>query len=317
MTGRMWVEAWSPEYGSSYGIGGPESPWRASGDGQLAEPVGEAPWAPIAPAPSEAPPMAFLDGVSRVDARVFLETAGPPAAGLCGSVGVGAMLANGRSRFGPTEIHRAVVFGAGEGASLPPVPGGLSYDRRSAPGDRPEDIRAELERLREDREGTLAAQLAADGWAVIADGRLRRVEPVDVIGYIKSHQGRYLSPDLEPVVPALAAGERTPVFALARSHHYSWYLRLAPTPGSHPWAGIARCEVSASLPLTRVVELADLTAGHLPRFASQPFWDTRSPQNLVPIATLERRMWHLLGDRELVLRRIRTAVSRVPEPARA
>jgi hypothetical protein len=73
--------------------------------------------------------------------------------------------------------------------------------------------------------------------------------------------------------------------------------------------------VSASLPLHRAVELADLTALHLPRFASKPFWDSRSPQNLVPIATLERRLWHLQGDRQLVLRRIRSAVARAPENA--
>jgi hypothetical protein len=67
------------------------------------------------------------------------------------------------------------------------------------------------------------------------------------------------------------------------------------------------------------VDLADVTARDLPRFASSGYWDTRSPQNLVPIATLERRLWHLLGDRELVLRRIRSAVSRAgaPEPGDA
>src|SRR5437879_2387155 len=35
-----------------------------------AEPVGEAPWAPVAPAPGPLPATAFLDGVSRVEARV-------------------------------------------------------------------------------------------------------------------------------------------------------------------------------------------------------------------------------------------------------
>ena len=89
------------------------------------------------------------------------------------------------------------------------------------------------------------------------------------------------------------------------------------SPGGHPWAGVARCEVSASLPLPRAVELADLTAAHLPRFASKPFWDSRSPQNLVPIAALERRLWHLQGDRQIVLRRIRSAVARAPEYTRA
>jgi len=312
----MWVEAWSPEYGSSYDVGGSDPLLAAVADEARAEPVGEAPWGPVAPASGPLPPTAFLDGVSRVEARVFVETGTAPAAGLCGSVGVGAMLTNGSTRFGPSEVHRAVVFGAGAQASLPPLPGGLTYRGRPARGNRPEDIRSELERLREEREATLAARLAEEGWVVIADGRLRWAEPMEVIGYIKSHHGRYLGPELEPVVPALAAGERTPLFALARSHHYSWYLRLTDGPGGHPWAGVARCEVSASLPVSRVVELADMTARHLPRFASSGFWDTRSPQNLVPIATLERRLWHLLGDRDLVLRRIRSAVSRAGEEAR-
>jgi hypothetical protein len=100
---------------------------------------------------------------------------------------------------------------------------------------------------------------------------------------------------------------------------YSWYLRLAECPGQHPWAGIARCEVTAAVSLGRAAELADLTARHLPRFASKAFWDARAPQNLVPVAGLERRLWHLLGDRELVYRRLRSALAgeRANRPAGA
>ena len=310
----MWVEAWSPEYGSSFGMaGGDLSPEAGAMAGEPSgEPVGEAPWAPMAPGDGPVPPTAFLDGVSRVDARVFLETQGVPAAGLCGSVGVGAMLADGVARFGPSEIHRAVVFEPGKRVVFPPVSDRLAYEERPARGNRPEDIRAELEHLREEKEAALAARLAGEGWVVIADGRLRWVEPMPVVGYIKSHHRRYLASHLEGIVPALRAGERTPLFSLP-SRHTSWYLRLAEVAGAHPWAGVVRCEVSAALPLARAVELADLTARHLPRFGSKGFWDTRSPQNLVPIATLERRLWHLLGDRELVLRRIRSAVARAFE----
>jgi hypothetical protein len=221
------------------------------------------------------------------------------------------MLANGATRFEPPEIRRFVIFPHGQEAALPPVDTRPDYTPVPAPGGRPEIVRRELERLREKTEGRLAADLAARGWVVIADGRLREDDPTSVIGYIKSHQGPYLGPDLVGIVPSLAPGQRTPVFHIRQRHHYSWYLCLARHPAGHPWAGIARCEVSASLPLARAVELADLTAQHLPRFASKPFWDTRSPQNLVPIATLERRLWHLLGDRQIVLRRIQAAAAGV------
>ncbi|MGH2810135.1 MAG: hypothetical protein ACRDIA_04550, partial [Actinomycetota bacterium] len=77
-----------------------------------------------------------------------------------------------------------------------------------------------------------------------------------------------------------------------------------------PWAGIARCECSASLPLTKAVELADMISANLPRFASRSYWDPRAPQNLVPIAALERRLWHLLGDRQIIYRQLRSAVAR-------
>jgi hypothetical protein len=203
----------------------------------------------------------------------------------------------------------------GQHAEMPFVSQVLHYESRQATGPRPEDTRFALEALREEREGLLAASLADEGFIVIADGRLRRELPLSVIGYVKSQGGRYLDASLRPIVPALGPGQRTPVFSLIdrNHHHYSWYLCLAAAPGGHPWAGVARCEVSASLPLPRAVELADLTAAHLPRFASKPFWDSRSPQNLVPIAALERRLWHLQGDRQLVLRRIRSAVARAPE----
>src|SRR5258708_4618551 len=159
MAGRMWVEAWSPEYGTSYGIDAPDP--EASGDtGVQAEAAEQVPWAPITPAVGSLPPLAFLDGVSRVDARVFLESDGELVAGLCGSVGVGAMKTNGTTRFGDTKVHRALVFPLGHHADMPHVSEVLSYESRQAKGVRPEDVRFALESLREEREGLLAAALA-------------------------------------------------------------------------------------------------------------------------------------------------------------
>jgi len=309
----MWVEAWSPEYGASFELAGPAP----ASEEEVRPYVETRTWAPVHPSVRPLPPVAFVDGVSRVDARAFLDTGPGTGAGavpgLCGSVGIGCVMTNGRSAFGPSSVRRAVVFGGGAAASLPPVPGAigvLHYESRSVPGTRPDQVRQGLERCRAEVEEDLARDLARDGWLVIADGALGVLEPLAVVGFIKSHQRAYLEPSLEGVVRALRAGERTPVFAFgAVRPRYSWYLRLADCPGQHPWAGIARCEVTAAVPLERAVELADVTAQHLPRFASKAFWDSRAPQNLVPVAGLERRLWHLLGDRELVYRRLRSALA--------
>jgi hypothetical protein len=56
--------------------------------------------------------------------------------------------------------------------------------------------------------------------------------------------------------------------------------------------------------------MADRTAAVLPLVASQEHLDPRAPQNLVPIAALERELRHLMGDRGLVYRAIRSAVMR-------
>jgi hypothetical protein len=302
----MWVEAWSPEYGASYELAAPVP----SSAEEVAPYVETATWAPLRPPDLPLPPVAFVDGVSRVDARAFLDAGDSTVPGLCGSVGIGSVTTNGRSAFGPCAVRRAVVFGGGNTASLPPMPGALHYESRSVPGTRPEEVRHGLESCRAEVEAELARDLARAGWLVVADGALGVLEPLPVIGFIKSHQRAYLAPDLEPVVRALGAGERTPVFAFGVVRpRYSWYIRLAVGAGQHPWAGIARCEVTAAVSLERAVELAGLTALHLPRFASKPFWDPRAPQNLVPVAGLERRLWHLLGDRALVYRRIRSALA--------
>jgi hypothetical protein len=48
--------------------------------------------------------------------------------------------------------------------------------------------------------------------------------------------------------------------------------------------------------------LADLSAVTIPRFSSLPYKDPRAPQNLIPIAGLEKRLRQLLGDPKLLHR---------------
>ncbi|HEX5741907.1 MAG TPA: hypothetical protein VFY17_10205, partial [Pilimelia sp.] len=151
----------------------------------------------------------------------------------------------------------------------------------------------------------VAAAAEADPGAglVVIDGKLGgRRAPANVVGYIKTQQGRYLPPAQAALVPRLRAGERTPVFGIGgRWASLTWYLRL-PGPRGGPWAGIVRVECPASLPRRAAVALADLTQVTLPRFASTAYKDPRAPQNLTPVAGLERRLRGLLGDARLLHR---------------
>jgi hypothetical protein len=158
-------------------------------------------------------------------------------------------------------------------------------------------------------EAGLAERLAAAGKFVIADGPLYETTPAQKIGYIKSHRVSYLGPEAGSIIAALEPGQRTPLFTIKGYERYSWYLRLARTPGGHSWSGIVRCEASASMGVTDAALLADRAAGMLPAVASEAHRDPRAPQNLVPIAGLERHLRHLLGDSGLVLRRLRAALA--------
>ncbi|HEX5671362.1 MAG TPA: hypothetical protein VFY46_01420, partial [Acidimicrobiia bacterium] len=59
---------------------------------------------------------------------------------------------------------------------------------------------------------------------------------------------------------------------------------------------------------------ADLTAATLCRYASAAHKEPRAPQNLYPIGGLERRLHHLLGDRDLMYRSLRVAASLLSIP---
>jgi hypothetical protein len=68
-----------------------------------------------------------------------------------------------------------------------------------------------------------------------------------------------------------------------------------------------RVECSADLPVPEVIRLAALSQHCLRRFASAPYKDTRAPQNLYPIAGLERELRRRLGDPKLLYRALRQA----------
>ncbi len=292
-------------------------------------------WAPVDPGPIGALgelPVAFVDGTRRLEARVFLTpNGGMPTPGLAGSVGVGAVVCapapagvNGRKATNGTKRRAEVVelridrFLAGAGgtaAELPAGPG-LDYRRLPVPGSSIDACVYGIHEAMRAREAALALELAGDH-LVFIDGPLAvmRPGPQAVVGFIKSHHVRYLNEEDEAILPMLGCGQRTPMFCFGEPRpRYAWYLRLCDLPqGQHGWHGLIRCEAPAALPLPEVVALADASAALLPAFASAPYWDPRVPQNLVPVAGLEKRLRHLLGDRELIYRMIRSAAKRVSE----
>ena len=143
---------------------------------------------------------------------------------------------------------------------------------------------------------------------LIVDGPLKdRQHLPRALGYIKSHHATYLPPELNAVVGALAPGQRTPAFHLGTSwDRHSWYLRL-PGPKGAPWSGVVRIECLATLPVDEVARLAGLSQRCLGRFASAAYKDSRAPQNLYPIAGLERELRRRLGDPRLLYRALREA----------
>ena len=148
----------------------------------------------------------------------------------------------------------------------------------------------------------------SDSDLLIVDGPLLgRQHLPRALGYIKSHHATYLPPDLNAVVGALTPGQRTPAFLMGTSwDRHSWYLRL-PGPKGAPWSGVVRIECPATLPVDEVTRLAGLSQRCLGRFASAAYKDSRAPQNLYPIAGLERELRRRLGDPRLLYRALREA----------
>jgi hypothetical protein len=71
-----------------------------------------------------------------------------------------------------------------------------------------------------------------------------------------------------------------------------------------------RLECSAELGVADVVALAARSQVTLERYASSGYKDARAPQNLYPIAGLERALRRRLGDPGVVYRALRTAAGR-------
>ncbi|GIE93380.1 hypothetical protein [Paractinoplanes rishiriensis] len=315
---RMFVDAWDPSYGSSFEGGdgdGPASPSSAQVDTDVEVPAAE--WAPIDKSVSaRVPDVVFLvDGVRRNDAGLWTaEEDGTSYPGLAASFAAGVVrcdLGRGAAELVGHAVRRGLFTASPSAGDV--QAGSVCYEvhRVSGTGEMsklPAAVQPSLTALEID-----ISAVARDGSddLLVVDGPLRnRRQLPRTIGYVKTQQKQYLPAALTQVVTALRPGQRTPVFHLGTVWGgWSWYLRLPGASGA-PWSGIVRVECSPDLTPDQAIELAEVSGATLPRFASAAYKDPRAPQNLVPIAGLERRLRGLLGDSRVLHRALTFAAAR-------
>jgi hypothetical protein len=255
-------------------------------------------------------PIAFIDGIRRGDAHLYLHdpASGRLARGIAGCHARGAVLRDRTGiRTAHVEVTRLAIWGSGAQHDLPPAPGGFAWRSVSVHDSDPDAPLRELQNRMRESEGRLAEQLAAEGRLVVCDGPMTYVRSRDlpVCGYVKTHLRMLLEPEHHAKVSLLRGGERTPLFRLGRDR-YSCYVRLCdPGPHTSPWHGIARLEVPQSAGFAAARAVVDELASLLPRFAGVAHCDPRAPVNLQPIGALERELRHRLGDGGLAARAVR------------
>jgi hypothetical protein len=320
---RFSVDPWDPSYGAS--VDGELERSTAEVDENVEVPA--AMWAPVDPDPAVAPPDAvlFVDGVRRIDAQVWVdEPDGTASPALCASYAAGVVCCcrDAGAHLLVPEIRRGLFTTAADGVDVTTSAGGYRCIRVEVrPGADPAQVlSAAVQKDMGEAELLVAATArgahATDHDLLVVDGSLPGLRPMPrALGFVKTHSKTFLPARVGGTVAELRAGQRTPLFRMSSSGpgpirvRYSWYLRLPCEPGA-PWAGIARVECSAELSTSQAVALADTSQVTLPRFASTAYKDSRAPQNLYPIAGLERALRRRLGEPTLLYRALRRAAVR-------
>jgi hypothetical protein len=351
---RFSVDAWDVSYGTALATGEEDlTPSHARVQTDVETPARE--WAPIPAADNQPSPAAvlFVDGVRRIDARVWIDDSAstdaddlrtaPVAKAATGSMAVCASYAAGvvcccgppdrrQAHLLAADIRRGLFTIAPHATDIPtqagtyrawhtvgqdnvPLTMTLSNALQQALGQievtTAVAARAALPGAAEHADSPLSARRGLDDDLLVIDGPLRnRSHLPRTIGLIKTHRAGYLPPELNRVVAALTAGQRTPVFLMGTSwERHAWYLRLPSTPDipGAPWAGVVRCEAATDLSVAQLTALANLSQAVLCRYASVAYKDSRAPQNLVPIAGLENVLRHRLGDTRILYRALREA----------
>ena len=302
------VDPWDPGYGVADELDGRES----TAEVELNFELPAEQWRPLDPDRTVRVPstILFLDGVRRIDARVWAHNGAPqPVPGVAASLAVGLVRCDGAAHVVGVRVDRGIYTAAVDATNIETRH--ATYLLRESPAGLDRIQSAVQNRLTE-LEIELANDWRADNTGddlLVLDGPLRsRVNLARAVGYVKTHNKAYLAHSQAETVARLATGQRTPIFTMGTSWtRRSWYLRL-PGASQTPWSAIVRLECSADIPRDDTIALADITATILPAYASTPHKDARAPQNLVPIGGLERHLRHRLGDPAILYRQLRVSL---------
>lgn len=318
---KFSVDGWDPAYGPAYEV--EELAESTAAVDPTIETSTDA-WAPVElNAPVVLPTrVLFVDGVRRTDARIWIDDGDPASggeravAGLCASYAAGVVQAAGNTaKVVASEVRRRLITEAHTATHVETDAGNYTLHHVTAKPDQP--IALTLSNALQESLLQLEAIVAAnarsaappdDNDLLIVDGPMRgKADLPRILGYIKTHGAQYLPTALNAVVAQLDTDERTPVFSISTGwQRYSWYLRLPCAPAG-PWTGVVRLEASPNLDVSEVTALANVSQALLKRFASVEYKDSRAPQNLVPIAGLEKDLRHRLGAAPVLYRALRVA----------
>ncbi len=308
------VDPWDPGYGVAFGDDINDGALdESSAELDLDLEVAAAQWRPLSADTTVQAPgtVLFLDGVRRIDARVWTHGGSPqPSPGIAASFAAGLVCTNEEAHVVDVTVERGLFTADRDAPNI--VTRFATYPVRVAEAPGLDQLSLALQRRLTVAEADLAAryreQHPGDDDLLVVDGPLRgRGHLERTVGYIKTHHASYLPAEQAAVVAALAPRQRTPAFTIGTSwRRTSWYLRL-PGAARVPWSGVVRLECSAELPSAQVTWLADLTSRLLTPLASSPHKDPRAPQNLVSIGGLERELRRRLGDQQLLYRGLRAA----------
>ncbi len=300
---RFSVESWAPQYGASISsatVEDTEDQVDLTAERELAE------WTPIDTAPEIIPEeITFIDGIQRIDARIWIHHQGVSLPAVCASVAAGAAICHPQgAAVEGIRVARALIAPAASPAQS--ITTRLAtYQLMPAEDETPEAIYLAIHRLRNEVEVNVARSVT--GSLVVFDGPLRGRNYRHGVGYVKTHHKIYLPEPLRGVVGNLGDRQRTPIFHLASGpggSRWSWYLRL-PGPRAHPWSGIVRMELPGTRPAPDAAIRASYVSSCLSRFASQPHRESRAPQNLYPITGAEQQLRRHLGHSALLERELR------------
>lgn len=306
------IDPWDPDYGAS--IDSDEDPDKPPPPLEFDEPVE---WRPILrEEPQVLPCCAFVDGVRRIDLRLFAEEDELMAPAIAGSWGVGVAWSSKPPSVGAVKTGRVVVVGGGLEHPVVEVNVGgqtLRYEARSCGGRKPIDPLIELQQEMRRQEEHLASSVAEDGLdgmspeVIVQDGPLNYFANSPTVGLIKRQARAYLQGSKLSILSELQVRQRTPIFRFesVQLERYSWYSRIgARRRIDGTLAGLVRLEVPALVGLSQARRLADMTTSILPSFTAPAWRDSRSPQNLYPVGQLETVLRHRLGDPDLIRREL-------------